>query len=378
MRHILSALLALAVAACGRESGATARVAPTLTPVPKITAHAGNVQPAPAMHEPRAAHTATLLADGRVLIAGGFKDDGHGDELALASAELYDPATGAFTVTGSLTEPRIGHTATQLLNGSVLLVGGWGEEGRLSTTEFFDPASGTFARATSLATRRANHTATLLDDGRVLIAGGSQSRNTLQPIAELYDPASGAFTALGALGEPREGHTATRLPDGRVLLIGGTGQGDRVLTSAEVFDPATQTFTRTGDLGGPRRKHAAVLLGDGRVLVLGGSDERDWDGKYTSTALFDPATNTFAPGPRLNGERFKLADAAVLLRDGRVLVSGGHAQVELLDRERFIAGDSLDAAYYFSTATVLADGGVLIAGGYDRDIVATAQTWLFR
>jgi hypothetical protein len=344
---------------------------------PPVT-YSDELMQGPVMREPRAAHTATLLADGRVLIAGGFKDNGHGDELALASAELYDPATDSFAPTGPLSEPRNSHTATRLSDGRVLLVGGWGDARRLGSAEIYAPSGGTFALTPSLATRRANHTATLLRDGRVLIAGGSSARNTLLPDAEIYDPASGAFTAGPALTEPREGHTATPLPDGRVLLVGGTGTDDHVLASAEVFDPVTNTFARVGDLGLPRRKHAAVPVGDGRVLILGGSDERDWSGKYTSTEFFDPVTNAFTPGPALNHERFKLADAAVRLADGRVLVGGGHARLELFSLGRFIEGDSLGEALYFSTATVLDGGRVLITGGYNRDIIATAQAWLFR
>jgi hypothetical protein len=121
-----------------------------------------------------------------------------------------------------------------------------------------------------------------------------------------------------------------------------------------------------------------VLLSDGRVLIIGGSDSRDWRGNYASVEVFDPATSTFMPGPALKAARFKLAEAAVLLPDGRVLVGGGNAQLELFSAGRFTASGSLDAAYYFSTATLLPDGRVLIAGGYDRDIVATAQAWLFR
>lgn len=369
MRWLVTLSLATLLTACaGAPPLATTQ---TPTSAPGLTL-------APEMLAPRAAHTATLLADGRVLFAGGFRDDGNGDELALATAELYDPATGRFAFTGSLTEPRNGQTATRLPNGDVLLVGGWGETTRLRTAEIYAAASGTFAATGSLATRRANHTATLLADGRVLIAGGSQARTVLQPQAEVFDPASHAFAPLSALAEPREGHTATLLPDGRVLLVGGTADGDRVLASAEVFEPVTNTFTLVGALSVPRRKHAAVLLNDGRVLIIGGSDERDWRGQYASTELFDPATNTVKPGPKLNHERFKLADAAVLLADGQVLVSGGNARLETFSAGQFSAGESLGAAYYFATATLLADGRVLIAGGYDRDIIATAQAWLFR
>lgn len=118
----------------------------------------------------------------------------------------------------------------------------------------------------------------------------------------------------------------------------------------------------------------------GGYLIVGGTDERDWANPYDGTEIYDPATGALAPGPRLNASRFKLADAVVALGNGDVLVGGGAQQVEVLDPARltFSAPQKLDADYFFSTATVLADGGALIAGGYDRKIQATASAWLYR
>lgn len=355
---------------------AEARAAPAVKPA---APYRDVLSPVTPMGARRAAHSATVLPDGRMLLAGGFQDDGHGRELAIASAELFDPATETFTYTSTLNEPRDGHGAVLLNDGTVLIVGGWGINERTDTAEIYDPATGKFTWVGSLSAPRANLTATLLRDGRVLIAGGSRARNMLSVTAELYDPATRAFSPAGALTEGREGHTATLLDDGRVLLVGGTGPNDRVLRSAELFDPETGQFTATADLNIPRRKHAAVLLENGSVLVMGGSDQRDWRGQYRSTEVYDPATGAFMPGPELNSPRFKLADAVVTLSDGRVLVGGGEAHVELFNpsERRFALSQTLDEDYFFATATRLVDGRVLIAGGYNRNIEVTDRAWIF-
>jgi WD40 repeat protein len=326
----------------------------------------------------RAAHSATLLPDGRVLIAGGFRSEGT-DEIAIATAEIFDPATEAFTPTGDLNEPRNGHTATLLPDGRVLISGGWGESDRLSTAELFDPQTGTFSRTGSLSSPRAGMTATLLPDGRVLVAGGDSARDTPQLVAEIYDPDSETFSLGGSLNEGRFAHTATLLEDGRILFAGGSPGEGNILASAEIYDPSSGEFTPTGSLNEVRYKHAAVRLEDGRVLVLGGSDENDWTGKYSSAEIYDPASGEFAPAAEMNGERFKLGDAVVLLRDGKVLVGGGNRQIELYDAEAglFEKAGALDNDYFFTVLTPLMDGRVLITGGYDPGIQPSAKAWVY-
>jgi hypothetical protein len=317
-----------------------------------------------------------LLADGRVLIAGGFR----GNEETIGDAELYDPALGAFRPIGPMEDPRVGHTATRLQDGRVLIVGGWSDHRRVDTVEIFEPATETFKRLGRLNAPRADHTATLLGDGRVLIAGGFEARNAPRGIAEVFDPRANAFMAVGGMRVPRSGHTATLLGDGRVLIAGGTLAGEKVTASLEIFDPVSNAFAAASDLAIRRRKHAAVMLEDGRVLILGGTDERDWANPYDATEVFNPATGALGPGPRLNASRFKLADAVVALGNGEVLVGGGAQQLEILDPARmtFSAPLKLDADYFFSTATLLANGQALIAGGYDRRIQATASAWIYR
>ncbi len=321
----------------------------------------------------RAAHTATLLPDGKVLIAGGMQQS----ETFSNSAEVFDPATGTFAATGNMTTTRAGHTATLLPSGKVLIAGGSNGEW-LSSCELYDPATGRFTPAGNLSARRGGSTATLLRNGTVLFIGGFDGE--LHSSAEVFDPATAIFKPVGKMSVGRSSHTATLLDDGKVLITGG-GARRNVLASAEVYNPATGAFTPAGNLSVPRHKHAAVLLPDGKVLVLGGSDNRDSQGQYASAEIYDPATGVFTRTASMSAGRFKFSDAIATLKSGKVLVAGGGAQLEIYDtkaRGFTLAGGQVDAARYFSTATLLPDGRVLIAGGYDNRIVASARTWVYK
>ncbi|MCI0553320.1 MAG: hypothetical protein L0287_20415 [Anaerolineae bacterium] len=336
------------------------------------------LSPALKMNVERAAHTATLLPDGSVLIAGGFREEGT-SEIAIDSAEIFGHSTNTFTKTSDMNEPRDGHTATLLPNGQVLIVGGWNQSGRTSTAELFDPQTGTFDYTGSMMTPRQGFTATLLKNGQVLIAGGDSARNTPQLTAELYDPVTKTFTSTGDLNHGRMAHTATLMNDGKVLLVGGSSGNDTVLSSAEIYDPSTGAFTLTNSANMIRYKHSAVLLGTGNVLVLGGSNQNDWAGKYNSAEIYDFKTGTFEKISNMNNERFKLADAAVLLGDGNVLIGGGNRQIEIFDvqNQRFILSDQLDDDYFYSVLTPLQNGHVLITGGYDSNIQPSDKAWLY-
>jgi hypothetical protein len=298
----------------------------------------GTFSPTGSMSTRRYGATATVLSDGRVLIAGGWSEDP--DAPVLASAELYDPASGKFTVTGSMTSPRVGDSATLLASGRVLIAGGQAESNNvfsaLAAAELYDPTTGTFSPTGSMTVARFNHTATPLPNGHVLIAGGggptgvgSASNVGSAPSlasAELYDPASGKFTATGSMVGARFWHTATLLPDGHVLMAGGD-DGTRPLVTAELYDPMAATFTTTGPMAAPRYLQTATQLANGRVLVAGGY--ADNVGSLASAEVYDPNSATFNPAGSMSDSRVE--HTATLLSDGRVLIAGGGSTDESLD-----------------------------------------------
>ena len=257
------------------------------------------------MTEVRFYHTATLLPDGRVLVVGGLGIGGY-----LSSAELYDPLTGSWTVTGSMGEGRQYHTATLLLDGRVLVVGGSGmgdsvNGGSLASAELYDPSSGSWTTTGSMSEARLGYVpATLLPDGSVLVVGGDSLTEVDQPetgrsaaltlaSAELYDPRTGSWTPTGSMREARGGHTVTLLPDGRVLVAGGHSSdttGNSLLASAELYDPRTRSWSATAALLEARSGHAATLLLDGTVLVAGGFGGGDDNSALASAELYVPGS----------------------------------------------------------------------------------------
>jgi len=334
------------------------------------------------MQSARELHTATLLPTGKVLVAGGR----NAQRVALESAELYDPATGAWSATGPMTVPRAGHTATLLADGRVVVAGGVSNDHAdppcctaTATAEIYDPATGTWTPTGSMSTDRFWFDATVLQDGRILVAGGATRSNMLDG-TEIYDPASGRWTRTGDLNVARYGHTLTLLDDGTVLAARGSDSGDLewTLSSAERYDPRTGTWSLAGDTGVSSVGHTATLLADGRVLVAGGYSGGVGGGiAHVVTVLFDPATGAWSRSGDLLEPRY--GHAATLLPAGEVLVAGGVYQIGgypetsyhfPLPTERYRPGTTtwsraadLVEERGKATMTLLPDGTALVAGG---------------
>ena len=385
VEHLGLAILVLATAAaCSLQGGATAsarpsrsssatggRAAPSVmrmstasTPAGSPTPTEPGFSPTGSMRVVRARQTATLLADGRVLVAGGF-----GGSIPVASAELYDPAAGTFSPTGAMAVARAGQTATLLTDGRVLVAGGFDGSTILTSAELYDPTTGSFTAAGSMAQPHDGGTATLLVDGEVLMAGGIDPDSPEQQgfaSAELYDPGTGGFRTTGSMVQGRYGQAATLLADGRVLVAGGAGR-PADLASAELYDPKTGRFAATGSMAEARYGPSATLLGDGGVLVAGGWREQT---DLAAAEIYDPRTGEFSATASMADARYECA--ATRLADGRVLLVGGRdqsavlASAELYDRGigEFSDAGVLAQARDDPTATVLHDGSVLVAGGY--------------
>lgn len=318
--------------------------------------------PTGSMAAARQYHTATLLASGKVLVAGGSD---------VPSTELFDPNTGKFSASGDMGSTRSGHTATLLNNGKVLIAGGQDVTGvNLATAELYDPVAGTFNSTDSMTTGREFHTATLLADGRVLVAGGYIGPGaTATATAEVYDPTAEKFSAVGDMATDRSTHIAILLGDGRVLIAGGT------TATAELYDPKSATFSATNSLQFARSYPKATVLASGKVLVTGGSN--------ATAELYDPASGTFSDAGSMETPRIN--HTATLLSDGRVLVTGGYggptSTAEVFDPATlsFTRTADLTTPRAWHTATMLPNGQVLVTGGVttDSSVLATAELYEF-
>jgi hypothetical protein len=360
-----SVTAALAVVVCGPASN---------KPVEHPTA-VGSLVTVGDMAESRAAHTATTLGNGRVLIVGGL--DGAG-----SSAELFDPKTQTFARTASPSTSRVGHTATLLADGRVLIAGGY-NGGYLASTEFYNPDRGRFERGPDMREPRSGHVSVPLPDGRVLFVGGVSTGWSFLSSAELYDPATNRFVATGGMSVPRESHVGVRLGDGSVLVVGGhSGRREsiEIYGSAERYDPARGVFVPAASMTKRRHKHAGIALADGRVLITGGADERDDKGMYHDAEIYDPAQNRFQSLGNMQRPRFKHEGTLIPLLDGKILLAGGAGTVEVFDptRNLFQLGATTSPlAGSFSAAARLSDGTVLITGGYGNGAAARASAWRY-
>lgn len=327
-------------------------------------------------------HSATRLADGRLLLAGGVKSSG-----GTAAADLFDPATSSWTPAAPMGVMRTSHTATLLHDGRVLVTGGStvstsASQGYVNnaSAEIYDPIANTWTAAPPMSVARSHHTATLLPDGTVLVMGGENATYLVEASAEIYDPVANTWTApRTAPLAARSQHTATLLADGKVLVAGGFDIVAGVLTplaSAELYDPVLhatttisngvsttvvtgQDFTAAAPLAFARDGHSATRLADGRVVVAGGGTSQ--------TEIYDPVAATWTTKSPTAATH--TSHGAVLLNDGRVLVVGGtqFAQpgAELFDPAigQWTAASPMRVARGNPTVTLMPDGSVLACGG---------------
>jgi hypothetical protein len=319
------------------------------------------------MTSPREAHTATPYSNGKVLIAGGIISGGS----TTNSAELYESATGKFTATGEMMSPRANHTASFLTNGSnkTIIAGGTNGGQVLSSAEAYNLATGKFEPTGSMTSLRYGHTATVVNPVQVLITGGilgGEVENHRTASADLW--ASEFFHPAGSMSSPRADHTATLFSNGKVLIAGGTSNTE-ALSSAELWDPTTGKFAPTGSMKEARYSYTATLLGNDKVLVAGGFTSISSNATTASAELYDPTTGKFEPTGSMSSPR---ADhTATVLGNGKVLIAGGTTSTEAVTSAelydpttgKFEPTGSMKEARAEYTASVLTNGQVLAAGG---------------
>jgi hypothetical protein len=344
-----------------------------------------------AMHEDAAPSNDASVPDSADAGPSDSASDAAAPDAASADAAI-DASLPSITLTGSLAIGRSCLTATRLLSGKVLLAGGTDSDGMghgstLRVTELFDPTSGTFTSTTPMLFTRHNHAASLLADGRVLITGGDTADlvgDDVLRYAELYDPTTGKFTQTGDMIHTRRLHTSTLLSDGTVLIAGGQEVNTLMGTAtAETYDPRTGLFSATNDMLINREYHTATRLPNGKVLIAGGQ-VGPFGGATTarSAEVYDPATRSFTRTGSMSYAR--LSHTATLLEDGRVLVAGGFDRfsgpriAELYDPAHgtFTTTGTLSAPRSQASAAILGDGSVVIAGGNDGSTIwATVEIY---
>jgi len=330
--------------------------------------------------------TATLLPNGKVLIAAG----------GTPNAELYNPATRSFAPTAKMPLAVSDATATLLPNGKVLVAGGVHGFRQVTNAELYDPATGSWAATGAMNVARSGQTATLLPNGQVLVAGGgcngsgygcdAGSFEAALRSAELYDPATGTWAKTGSMKDGREDFTASLLKNGQVLAVGGFNNCDddfcSDISTAELYNPATGKWAQTGSMQGAREQQSATLLNNGDVLVAGGLNEGGFccsQFEYSSAELFNPATGTWAPTASMAANH--AGQAAAVLPNGWVLVAGGGTSVAEIYEPGpalWVSPGAMSTARTHPTATLLPNGRVLVAGGDgpDGQPLTTAEEFL--
>jgi len=345
-----------------------------------------NFATAGALNTNRYLHSAVLLNNGKVLVAGGVSCSAPGVCSYLNTGEIYDPVSGAFTSTGSMSAARSA-PAVLLANGKVLIAGGYacnssGTCASLSSAEIYDPVAGAFTSAGNLNVDRYGHTMTVMNNGQVFIAGGQSCTSATSCMAldsvEVYDPIAGTFMQIGTLAQARFGAAATLLADGKVLIVGGF-DGTGFPAAGEIYIPAFGFFTTTsGSLVTPRYQPSATLLNNGKVLIAGGSTCISPGCPVNAAELYDESHDTFTAVANMNGAHTN--HAATLLNNGQVIIAGGYsscsssctagANIEVYDgvANTFTPGTGLISARAGHTATLLQNGNIVFAGGINQGL----------
>ncbi len=291
---------------------------------------------------PGAGAAGVELNDGRVLIVGGL-DGGQ----PSARAMVFDPAVGTLAMLDAqMMAARVNPIVTLLADGRVLVAGGYSDKLEVGA-EIFDPRTNAFSATGAMASWQLG-TATLLQSGQVLVAGGAVGVAAITGAAQVFDPATGTFTQVGAMATPRRAHQATLLADGRVLVTGGYDLAGHALDSAEVFDPATRLFSSAGSMNAPRGGHDAVALASGDVLIIGG---RNAAGGVPGIETYAPGSGTFEVATNLLEPRWNAVAARLV--DGRVLVAGGRGAAGTLVSAELVQGPPVTPVKATSTLTVV-------------------------
>ena len=357
-RIAIALLIVSSFCACGSDSVTT----------PEPPALERGLHEVGKMTQPRYQHVATLLQNGKVLIAGGYaepptkvEDPSPGGTViyrpagVLITAEIFDPETGTSSPTGSMTVSRYADNGILLPDGRVLIMPRYGH----IPIEMYNPDSGIFDALADVPYNATILTATLLQSGRVFVTSVEHTG--------VFDLDARAFTSIFAMDDRRRLQTATLLKDGRVLIVGGIRGGieDGLVGRNLIYDPVSKSFSEAGDLQFDRTNHKAVLLQDGRVLIVGGT-EADLRTSVQTAEIYDPETNTFSPA----GVSTIDPGAALLLPSGRVFMihTGNIVLYDPATHTFSLTGYSINPPRSFPTATLLEDGRVMVAGGVkDKD-----------
>lgn len=350
-------------------------------------AGSGTWTPTGSMHITHEGHTATPLLDGTVIVAGGETNGG-----ATTSTELYLPLFGSWRVSGNLHVARSGHDAVLLPSGKVLVAGGCIKtclSGNTASAELYDPTTGAWSKTGSMTTARVYFGMVLLPNGKVIAIGGCTGQNSngctgVTSSAEIYDPSTGAWTAANSMHAARGSFAATLLLNGQVLVSGGINAAGNPISSAEKYNPTTGLWALTSAMKVARDEHTATLLPNGNVLVAGG--ENLGGVTFAKTELYNPTTKTWSLTGNMNTGR--LEHTATLLLNGTVLVSGGNkvttnsttvlssAEIYNPSTGLWTKTGSMGSPRVGHSSTLLATGLVLNAGGSTiNDELATAETY---